>query len=115
MSPAETAAQPAGEVRREVRDVRRRQGLAVALVLGALALLVSIFSAGFFLYAAVVTAAVLGLSALLPGASLLGLEARRSLAAESIELGEAVESRLVLHNRKSYPAFWISWRDEVEA
>lgn len=115
MSPAEAAAQPAGEARREVRNVRRRQGLAVALALGALALLVSIFSAGFFLYAAVVTAAVLGLAALLPGASLLGLEARRSLGAESIELGETVESRLVLHNRKTYPAFWISWRDEVEA
>lgn len=115
MSPAQAAAQPAGEVRREVRNVRRRQGLVLALILGGLALLVSIFSAGFFLYAAVVTAAALGIAALLPGASLLGLEARRSLGAESIELGEAVESRLVLHNRKTYPAFWISWRDEVEA
>ena len=71
--------------------------------MGLLALLVSLFSAGFFLYAAVVTAAVLGLAALLPAASLMGLEVRRSLASTEIELGGTVESRLVLHNRKSLP------------
>jgi uncharacterized protein (DUF58 family) len=109
-----SAVRPAGEVRGEVRNLRRRQGLVLALVLGLLALLLSVFSAGFFLYAAVVTAAVLGIAALLPAASLLGLEVRRSLAADSIELGERVESRIVLHNRKDLPALWIFWRDEIE-
>jgi uncharacterized protein (DUF58 family) len=103
-----------GEARSQVRSVRRRQGLVLALTAGGLALLVSVFSAGFFLYAAVVTAAVLGLAALLPGASLIGLEVRRSIAADSIEVGEKVESRLVLHNRKDLPALWIYWRDEIE-
>jgi uncharacterized protein (DUF58 family) len=102
------------EARTQVRSVRLRQGFLLALALGGLALLVSVFSAGFFLYAAVVTAAVLGLAAFLPGASLLGLEVRRSLEAESVELGQKVESRLVLHNRKDLPALWIYWRDEVE-
>lgn len=98
----------------EVRSLRRRQALLWFLAALFLALLVSLFSAGFFLYAAVVTAAVLGLGAFLPTASLLGLEVRRSLGAESIEIGETVESRLVLHNRKGIPAFWVFWKDEIE-
>lgn len=104
----------AGEVRREVRGLRWRQTVYWGSAVAFLALLLSLFSAGFFLYAAVVAAAVLGLAAVLPAASLLGLEVRRSLGAESIELGQAVESRLVLHNRKGIPAFWLFWRDEAE-
>jgi uncharacterized protein (DUF58 family) len=107
-------APPAWEVSREVRSLRRRQGLRWALVAALLALLLSLFSAGFFLYAALVVAAALGLGSLLPSASLLGVEVRRSLGAESIELGESVESRLVLHNRKGLPALWLFWRDEVD-
>ena len=103
------------EVRREVRDLRRRQFLLWATALGVIGLLVSLFSAGFFLYAAVVTAMVLGLAALLPAASLMGLEVRRSLAATEIELGEVVESRLVLHNRKGLPAPWLFWREAIDA
>ena len=114
MIAAGAAARPAGEVRGEIRRLRRRQILLWALAVGLLALLISLFSAGFFLYAAAVTAAVLGLAMLLPAASLLGLEVRRSLAAESIELGESVESRLVLHNRKSLPAPWLFWREAVD-
>lgn len=98
----------------EVRSLRRRQALFWSLAILFVALLLSLFSAGFFLYAAVVTAAVLGLGAFLPAVSLLGLEVRRSLGAESIEIGETVESRLVLHNRKGIPAFWIFWRDAIE-
>lgn len=108
------AAPRTGEVRREVRALRRRQILLWTAALGLLALLVSLFSAGFFLYAAVVTAAVLGLAAFLPAASLMGLEVRRSLGAAEIELGGAVESRLVLHNRKGLPAPWLFWREAVD-
>ena len=102
------------EVSKEIRAQRRRQALLWALGVGLLALLVSLFSAGFFLYAAVVTAAVLGLAALLPAASLIGLEVRRSLESTEIELGEAVESRLELHNRKAFPAPWLFWREAVD-
>lgn len=98
----------------EVRSLRRRQAFLWLLAAAFLAFLLSLFSAGFFLYAAVVTAAVLGLGAFLPAASLLGLEVRRSLEAETIELGGTLESRLVLHNRKALPALWVFWKDEIE-
>jgi uncharacterized protein (DUF58 family) len=121
---AEAAADPpAGEVRREIRNLRRRQALRWGLTAAAIALLLSFFSAGFFLYAAVVSLATLGVAALLPAASLLGLEVRRSLGRyemefseipETLELGESIESRLVLRNRKPLPALWLFWRDEVE-
>ncbi len=111
-------ARTAGEVRREipaeVRKLRRRQILLWTAVAGLIALLVSLFSAGFFLYAAVVAGLVLGLAAILPAVSLMGLEVRRGIGAAEIELGEAVESRLVLHNRKGLPAPWIFWRDQVD-
>ena len=123
MAAAATADPPAGEVRREIRNLRRRQALRWGLTAAAIALLLSFFSAGFFLYAAVVSLATLGVAALLPAASLLGLEVRRSLGRyemefseipETLELGESIESRLVLRNRKPLPALWLFWRDEVE-
>jgi uncharacterized protein (DUF58 family) len=97
----------------EVRSLRRRQALLWVLA-SALLTLLALLSAGFFLYAAVVTAAVLGLGALLPAASLLGLEVRRSLAAESMEVGGTVESRIELHNLKDLPALWVFWKEEIE-
>ncbi len=102
------------DTRREIAGLRRRQALRWALVVGLIALLVSLFSAGFFLYAAVVAAAVMALAALLPAASLARVEVRRSLRATEIELGDSVESRLVFHNRKSFPALWLFWREAVD-
>ena len=102
------------DTRRQVATLRRRQALRWGLVVGLIALLVSLFSAGFFLYAAVVAAAVLALAALLPAASLARVEVRRSLRAAEIELGDSVESRLVFHNRKSFPALWLFWREAVD-
>ena len=102
------------DTRRQVASLRRRQALRWGLVVGLIALLVSLFSAGFFLYAAVVAAAVMGLAALLPAASLARVEVRRSLGAAEIELGDSVESRLVFHNRKDFPALWLFWREAVD-
>jgi uncharacterized protein (DUF58 family) len=102
------------DTRRQVRSLRRRQALRWALVVGLIALLVSLFSAGFFLYAALVAGAVMGLAALLPAASLARVEVRRSLGAAEIELGDSVESRLVFHNRKDFPALWLFWREAVD-
>ncbi|MES1241879.1 MAG: DUF58 domain-containing protein [Acidobacteriota bacterium] len=97
-----------------VERARRRQAFLWLGVVAALAVLLSLYSAGFFLYAAVVAAAVLGIGAFLPAASLLGLEVRRSLGAETVEIGGTVESRLVLHNQKRLPALWVFWRDAIE-
>jgi uncharacterized protein (DUF58 family) len=98
----------------DVGRLRKRQAILWLLVLVLLAALLLLFSGGFFLYAAVATAAVVGLGALLPAASLLGLEVRRSLGAETVEIGGTVESRLTLHNGKDIPAFWLLWKDEIE-
>lgn len=98
----------------EVGSLRRRQALLGLLALALLAVLLLLFSAGFFLYVAVVTAAVLGIGALLPAASLAGLEVTRSLGAETLEIGGTGESRLELHNRKDLPAFWLLWKEEIE-
>jgi uncharacterized protein (DUF58 family) len=98
----------------DVGSLRRRQTLLWLVALALLAVLLALFSGGFFLYAAVATAAVLGLGALLPAASLLGLEVRRSLAAETVEIGGTVESRLELRNNKDLPAFWLLWKEEIE-
>ncbi|HWM92269.1 MAG TPA: DUF58 domain-containing protein [Thermoanaerobaculia bacterium] len=98
----------------EVGSLRRRQALLWLLASSLLALLLWFYSAGFFLYAAVVTAAILGIGAFLPAASLLGLEMSRSLGSETVELGETVESRLVLRNNKKLPALWLFWREEIE-
>lgn len=98
----------------DVDRARRSQILLWLGVVAALGLLLSLYSAGFFLYAAAVTAAVLGIGAFLPAASLLGLEVRRSLGAETVEIGGTVESRLVLHNHKTLPALWVYWRDAIE-
>ncbi len=98
----------------EVGGLRKRQALLWFLALAVLAVLLVLFSAGFFLYAAVATAAVLGLGALLPAASLAGVEVRRRLEAETLEIGGAVESRLELHNNKDIPAFWLLWKEEIE-
>ncbi|HSS75607.1 MAG TPA: DUF58 domain-containing protein [Thermoanaerobaculia bacterium] len=123
MTATAAADPPAGEVRREIRDLRRRQALRWGATAAAIAILLSLFSAGFFLYAAVVALAALGVAALLPTASLLGVEVRRSLGketmevsemAEVVELGESIESRLVFRNGKPLPALWLFWRDEVE-
>jgi uncharacterized protein (DUF58 family) len=102
------------DTRRQVASLRRRQALRWGLVVGLIALLVSLFSAGFFLYAAVVAAAVMALAALLPAASLARVEVRRSLGAAEIELGDSVESRLVFLNRKDFPALWLFWREAVD-
>jgi uncharacterized protein (DUF58 family) len=111
-----TAAVPAPAVASatEVGRLRRRLALLWLLALGLLAVLLALFSGGFFLYAGVVTAAVLGFGALLPAASLLGLEVRRSLGAETVEIGGTVESHLELHNGKDIPAFWLLWKEEIE-
>jgi uncharacterized protein (DUF58 family) len=98
----------------DIESARRRQAFLWLGVLAVLAILLSLYSAGFFLYAAVVTATVLGIGAFLPAASLLGLEVRRSLGAETVEIGGTVESRIVLHNHKRLPALWVFWQDAIE-
>ncbi|MEM7356623.1 MAG: DUF58 domain-containing protein [Acidobacteriota bacterium] len=97
-------------VRAERRGLWLRWGLLGAILLG----LLSIFSGGLFLYAAIVVGLVLGLSTLLTTLSLRQLEVGRKLSATEIARGDRVEVWLIVHNRKPLPASALLWRDQIE-
>ncbi|HEX9669628.1 MAG TPA: DUF58 domain-containing protein [Thermoanaerobaculia bacterium] len=94
-------------------SAQARRHLLWTAVVGGLLLLLSFFSAGFFLYAALV-AGGFALATAVTLTSLLGLEVRRRLAESEIELGQAVEARLVVANRKELPAPWLFWEEKLE-
>ncbi len=100
--------------RRAARRTAWQQYAVWGLVLGGILLLLSLFSAGFFLYAALVVAALFVLSTAITVSSVLGLEIRRRVDDEEIELGQAVEARLTVANRKELPALWLFWEEQVE-
>ncbi len=84
-------------------------GLLVAL----LGLLLSIFSAGFFLVSALTAAGLMILAVALASFSLAGIELRRSLTTNEIEFGGVTDAALVLANTKRWPAWWLFWREQV--
>lgn len=96
-----------------MKEPVRQHALWIA-VLGGVLLLLSFFSAGFFLYAALVAGGVFVLATAVTLSSLVGLEVRRRLAETEIELGQAVEARLLVANRKELPAPWLFWEEQVE-
>jgi uncharacterized protein (DUF58 family) len=102
------------DLRDEVRAARRalwvRWGVAAAGIL----FLLSLFSAGFFLYAALVVAGLLAAALAVASASRARLEVSRRLDSAEIELGESVEASVSLRNAKGLPAPWIFWRDQIE-
>lgn len=77
-------------------------------------LLLSVASAGFFLYSALVVMGLLVLSSALASTSLIGMHITRRLSYTEIRLGEAVDARLTVHNRKGLPASWIFWQDHID-
>lgn len=110
---AETAA-PAADFRKDIRETRRRQAFRWGIFLAAVLALLSVFSGGFFLYSAVVTAGLLLLSVVIASFSLVGIEIQRILSLEEIPLGESIEARLTVHNNKGLSAFWVFWKDHVD-
>jgi uncharacterized protein (DUF58 family) len=102
------------DLRDEVRAARRalwvRWGIAAAGIL----FLLSLFSAGFFLYAALVVGGLLAAGLAVASASRARLEVSRRLDSAEIELGESVEASVSLRNAKGLPAPWIFWRDQVD-
>ncbi len=103
-----------GDPRSEVATARRRQRLRWGLVIAAVLGLLSVFSGGLFLYAAVVVGLVLGLSTLIAVTSLRHLEVARKLSVTEVACGGVVEARLIITNRKPFPALGLSWRDQIE-
>ncbi len=102
------------DLRARVGAERRRQRLRWGVAIAALLGLVSIFSGGLFLYAAVVVGLALGLSTLLTITSLRQLEVVRKLSATEIACGDVVEAWLIVHNRKLLPASGLMWQDQIE-
>jgi uncharacterized protein (DUF58 family) len=102
------------DLRDEVRAARRalwvRWGIAAAGIL----FLLSLFSAGFFLYAALVVAGLLAAGLAVASTSRARLAVSRRLDRAEIELGESVEASVSLRNAKGLPAPWIFWRDQLE-
>jgi uncharacterized protein (DUF58 family) len=82
--------------------------------LAALLLLVSIFSAGFFLYSAAAVAILCLISVGMASASLLGIKIHRKVSAEKIDPGESATVILKVSNLKSLAAYWIFGEDYID-
>lgn len=100
--------------RRDAAVARRRQVLRWGAVGLFLLALVSIASAGFFVYAVWVVLGAAAVAAALSAVSFAGLEVERELESDEIELGDSVEASLVLTNRKAMAAPWILVEDRIE-
>ena len=89
----EAAAAPA-DFRKKIRKSHYRQRYLWGIFLAAVMVLLSVFSAGFFLYSALVVTGLLLLSAGMASTSLLGINVFRRLSATEISLGEAIDAWL---------------------
>lgn len=94
-------------------QAKRRDRWRWTLVGTGLLALLSFFTQGFFLYVALVVVGLWGLATTVASVGLLGLRVERTLDRGEIELGEAAEAKLLLHNKKELPVWWLLWRDQV--
>lgn len=108
--PPNPHADPRQEIRAARRDLILHWGLAAAGIL----FLLSLFSAGFFLYAALVVGGLLAAAVAVASLSRAGIAVQRRLDRAEIELGEAVDASVSLRNGKGLPAPWIFWRDQID-
>jgi uncharacterized protein (DUF58 family) len=109
-----TAAARGADFRKEIKRSHHRQGYMWLFFLAAVMAMLSIFSAGFFLYTALVVSGLLVVSLALASVSLVGITIRRNISGTEIHLGEAVDGWLSVHNQKAFPAFWVFWKDLVD-
>lgn len=114
MTPAQAAAGSNEDFRKKIHKSHRWQKYGWGIFVAAVMALLSIFSAGFFLYSAVVVTILLLLSMAMASISLLSIDIHRSLPDREITLGEAIDAWLVVHNQKALPAFWIFWKDHID-
>ncbi|MEM8931503.1 MAG: DUF58 domain-containing protein [Acidobacteriota bacterium] len=113
---ARSVADPTAEegVRSDVVRRQRDAQLGWAFALAFVAILLSAFSGGLFLYAAAVVVVVYVGAWVSAEVGVSDLDVWRRLSASEVELGGTVDARIMLHNRKSLPAPWLLWRDRVE-
>jgi uncharacterized protein (DUF58 family) len=105
---------PAPDARAEVRAARRALGLRWGIAAAAILFLLSLFSSGFFLYAALVVGGLLAAGLAVASAGRAGLTVGRRIDRTEIELGEVVDASVSLRNGKRLPAPWIFWRDQID-
>src|SRR5215470_17154415 len=95
------------DLRQEIRTARRALALRWAVVAAGILFLLSLFSAGFFLYAALVVGGLLLAAVAVASASRAGIAVERRMDRTEIEMGEAVDASVSLRNGKGLPAPWI--------
>lgn len=105
---------PRADARQEIRAARRALVLRWGALAAGILLLLSLFSAGFFLYAALVVGGLLLAAVAVASASRAGIAVERRLDRSEIEMGEIIDASVSLRNAKGLPAPWIFWRDQIE-
>ncbi len=106
---------PSGaDLRRDVARSRRSLQLRWGALITFLLLLLSVYSGGFFLYAAVAVGGLLALTTALTTIAVLELAVRRRLSSTEVEHGGVIDAWLELENHKDFPAFGLLWRDQIE-
>ncbi|MEM8998571.1 MAG: DUF58 domain-containing protein, partial [Acidobacteriota bacterium] len=80
-----------------------------------LLIIASFQSGGLFLFAAAVLATVYAGGAVIAGHGLRDLSVWRQLSETEVELGAVVTCRVMVQNRKPWPAPWLFFEDRVES
>lgn len=103
-------------LRRPVTDFWTRHAqVAVWATVGALAtLLLTVFSAGLFLYAVLVVGMALAAALLFASVAVSQLEVRREISHATVAAGQRVHVKLTVRNNKPLPVPWLYCHDKVE-
>ncbi len=109
------AAAQTSDFRKEIKKSHHRQEYLWAVFLVIVLALLSVFSAGFFLYTAVVVTGLLLLAMAMASVSLVGITLRRGISTNEIPLGGTTDAWTAVHNQKTFPAFWLFWKDHIDA
>ncbi|MCP5047128.1 MAG: DUF58 domain-containing protein [bacterium] len=114
MTPSTLTTGTGADFRKEIKRSSLKQWYMWAFFLAVVMALLSVFSAGFFVYSALVVIALLMLSMALASLSLVGINIHRNISNNEIALGETTEAWLSVHNQKTFPAFWVFWQDHID-
>lgn len=109
-----TANAPSPDFRKTLRSGRQRQGIAWGLFIIVVLTLLSVFSGGFFLYAALVVGILLLVAVGTASLSIMDVNVRRTVSNTEISLGETSDGWLTVENKKGFPAFWLFWQDHID-
>ena len=104
----------ADALRREVTGRSRDQSLGWYVFFSGVVMIASFYSAGLFLYAAATVATIYAGSVLVAALGIRQLSVWRQLSETEVELGAVVTSRVMVQNRKAWPAPWLFLEDRVE-